>query len=364
VWAAAATWSLWSAGTVGASVAEGLRCAVVCLLVASVVQLARTLAVGGRERALALVAAALALWPLAGVPWALALGAVVGIALLRGGARSAVPVSGTDSESDGSAKGAGSADAPVSVSASPARWSEAASPREPASTAMSHLRAAAPPWWGLCALAAAWLAPLLFIAAWQGGRVAELTRELGELALFGFGGAYTMVAWFGGAAVEQGWVAPALVAEALGVAEATPGPLVLATQFLSHHALACEPGASAPLVAGTLGAIVALWSIFPPSALWVLAATGPYERVRHAPLIAPLFAGVRCASLGVLCALGIQLAQATLWQEAGAARPIDVGSLATCAALGGWMAWKRPALPVVLGAGIALRVTFASCLGI
>ncbi len=217
---------------------------------------------------------------------------------------------------------------------------------------------------GLLLLASAWIAPLVMLAAWQGGRVAELTRVLLELALFGFGGAYTMVAWFGDAAVERAWVAPSMVAEALGVAEATPGPLVLALQFLSHHALANEPGATSPFLAGSMGALLAAWSIFLPSALWVLAAAGAYERLRSAPLFAPLFAGVRSASLGVLFALGLELAVATLWQGASAARFVDVGSLATCLALGAWLVWQRASAPVLLVAGVALRLLLAKFAGV
>jgi chromate transporter len=326
VWLVAATWAAWSQAPASVAIAAGLRCAVVCLLCASVLQLVQSLQVRGRAAMLGLAAAALALPPIANVPLALLVGALGGVAMLR--ATDATPPS-------------------------PRRTSPADSDRV----------GRGPRWAGLVLLAVAWILPLVLLVAWQGGRVAELARALGELALFGFGGAYTMVAWFGGTAVHEGWVAPPMVAEALGVAEATPGPLVLALQFLSHQALAATPGSLSPLAAGTLGSLLALWSIFLPSALWVLAAAGPYERLRSAPLVAPAFAGVRAASLGVLLALGVQLAEATWWVGGDSERHIDYASLATCAMLGAWLAWRRLAPSWVLAAGILLRVALEALAG-
>jgi chromate transport protein ChrA len=424
VWVAAATWKLWSGGAVGASVVEGLRCAVVCLLCASVIQLAQRLHLRGRGLAVAVVAAVLALPPISTVPLALLFGALLGIVIMRGSPSEvlAVPRSASapgPAETVEAAKATPAANATAATKTTQATATTAAlrpsgssrpsappsapssAPDRPAAPTLSEgelrdpdshgalaprrdvegvgvlaleereggetasvLLARRPRKSGLLLLATAWIAPLIMLAAWQGGRVAELTRVLLELALFGFGGAYTMVAWFGDAAVERAWVAPSMVAEALGVAEATPGPLVLALQFLSHHALANEPGATSPFLAGSMGALLAAWSIFLPSALWVLAAAGPYERLRSAPLLAPLFAGVRSASLGVLFALGLELAVATLWQGASAARFVDIGSLATCLALGAWLVWQRASAPVLLVAGVALRLLLAKFAGV
>jgi chromate transporter len=383
VWLAAATWTLWSAGAVGTGAVQGLRCAVVCLLVAALFQLARGLQVRGRALALGCVSAVLASPPISAVPVALLVGAILGIVLLRGRVDDRGTEAGRGIASGASSSAAPSCSARATSRAEPVLVQGAVLPdSEPvaslrsavAPSARTHARpqrlptpassARRPLLAGLLLLAAAWIAPLVALAAWQGGRVAEVIGLLSELALFGFGGAYTMVAWFGDSAVAQGWVAAPLVAESLGVAEATPGPLVLALQFMSHHALATAPGTASPLAAGTLGACVAVWSIFLPSALWVLAASRPYERVRHAPILAPMFAGVRAASLGVLLALSIQLAQATLLQGPFAASFVDGGSVATCVALGAWLACRRASAPLVLAAGIALRLALAYFAGV
>lgn len=179
-----------------------------------------------------------------------------------------------------------------------------------------------------------WWAPLLGIRLWFGdGHV--LWREavfFSQAACVTFGGAYAVLAYVNDAAVHTfGWLDAGAMLDGLGLAETTPGPLILVLEFVGFHGAWRHPGDLSPAVAGSLGALVTLWATFIPSFLWIFAAAPSLERLRAYRPLAGALAAVTAAVVGVIAALALQLARASWWP---AGSP-DVFALAVSLAAGG-----------------------------
>ncbi|WP_020178358.1 chromate transporter [Methylopila sp. M107] len=171
-----------------------------------------------------------------------------------------------------------------------------------------------------------WLAPVAALwAAFGSGSVwSEISTFFASMAVVTFGGAYAVLSYVAQAAVESfGWLRPGEMADGLGLAETTPGPLIMVTQFVGFLAAFREPGALSPIVAGTLGALLTTWVTFAPSFLWIFVG-GPYvEALRaHRPLGGALSA-ITAAVVGVIANLAVWFAVHTLFRET--ARPFAFG---------------------------------------
>ena len=145
---------------------------------------------------------------------------------------------------------------------------------------------------------AVWWIPLLAVIAWR-GRGDVLTQEalfFSTAAMVTFGGAYAVLAYVNQAAVYRfGWLAPADVAAGLGLAESTPGPLIMVTQFIGFLAAYRNHGDLQPVVAGVIGSMVTVWATFAPCFLWIFLGAPYVERLRtNRRLGAALGGGHRC----------------------------------------------------------------------
>src|SRR5262249_59950390 len=116
-----------------------------------------------------------------------------------------------------------------------------------------------------------WTLPLagVVLALGPAHVLSQLAWFFSKLAVVTFGGAYAVLAYMSQAVVTQhGWLSAREMLDGLGLAETTPGPLILVTEFVgflaAHHA-----SPAAPFVDGLLGAAVALWATFAPCFLWV-----------------------------------------------------------------------------------------------
>lgn len=159
----------------------------------------------------------------------------------------------------------------------------------------------------LCA--ALWLAPVAGLALCCGTDdvYAQIALFFSKVALVSFGGAYAALAYVAQQAVDaRHWLAPAEMLDGLGLAETTPGPLILVLQFVGFMAAFRNPGGLPPLFAGALGGLLAAWVTFAPSFLWIFAGAPYVERLRRAPALAGSLAGVAAAVVGVIACL-------TLW---------------------------------------------------
>jgi chromate transporter len=169
---------------------------------------------------------------------------------------------------------------------------------------------------GLGALAL-WLVPVAGLVLLVPGSVfAQIATFFSKLAVLTFGGAYAVLAWVAQEAVGgYGWLAPGQMLDGLGMAETTPGPLIMVLQFVGFMAAFGKAGWAMPLLAGTLGGLLATWVTFAPCFAWIFLGAPWMERLRkNAPLSAALGA-VTAAVVGVIGNLALWFALHLIWRE-------------------------------------------------
>jgi chromate transporter len=155
---------------------------------------------------------------------------------------------------------------------------------------------------------AVWWLPLLLVALVR-GTDDTLTREalfFSQAALITFGGAYAVLAYINQAAVQTyGWLLPGEMVTGLGLAESTPGPLIMVTQFVGFVAAYRFPGGLSPLIAGTLGAMVTVWATFAPCFLWIFLGAPYIERLRGNAALSAALSAITAAVVGVILNLAV-----------------------------------------------------------
>ena len=130
-----------------------------------------------------------------------------------------------------------------------------------------------------------------------------------KLAVVTFGGAYAVLAYMAQEAVGTfGWLRPGEMADGLGLAEPTPGPLILVTQFVGYLAAFRAPAPFDPVVAGVLGAALTTWVTFAPCFLWIFALAPWMDRLQRAPALQGGLAAVTGAVVGVIANLALWFA--------------------------------------------------------
>jgi chromate transporter len=155
-----------------------------------------------------------------------------------------------------------------------------------------------------------WIVPLLAVAALFGRAhvTADIAMFFSKLAVVTFGGAYSVLAYMAQQAVETyGWLTPGEMLDGLGLAETTPGPLILVTEFVGFLA-GFRHGAEPRLAFGLLGAAVTLWATFAPCFLWIFTGAPYVERLSANPRLAGALAGVTAAVVGVIFNLSLWFA--------------------------------------------------------
>jgi chromate transporter len=152
---------------------------------------------------------------------------------------------------------------------------------------------------------ALWAAPLLALWALDQDFLLQLGLFFSKLAVVTFGGAYAVLAYMTQTVVQDyGWISTDQMIDALGLAETTPGPLILVTEFVALLAGFAQSGVSGALAAGLL----ALWVTFTPCFLWIFLA-GPYlERISAQPRLAGALRAITAAVVGVIANLSVWFA--------------------------------------------------------
>lgn len=166
--------------------------------------------------------------------------------------------------------------------------------------------------------AAVWAAPMMAVFALL-GRDHVLWRVgvfFSKLAVVTFGGAYAVLAYMAQQAVSaQHWLSAAEMGDGLGLAETTPGPLIMVTQFVGYLAAFRAPAPFTPLVAGLLGAGLTTWVTFAPCFLWVFALAPWIERLERAQALKGALALVTSAIVGVIANLSAWFALQVLFHD-------------------------------------------------
>jgi chromate transporter len=204
----------------------------------------------------------------------------------------------------------------------------------------------------LAAGLAAWFVPLVVVGAATGiGSVyAREGMFFSQVAVVTFGGAYAVLAYVGHEVVARFGLGTADVVAGLGLAETTPGPLILVVEFLGFVAAYRNPGNLAPLVAGTLGAAVTTWATFAPSFLWIFLGAPYVESLRANARLRAGLGAITATVVGVITGLALTVAASALFSDVGGATPffttIPVPQL-------GSLEWGHAA--IALAAFVALR---------
>lgn len=127
-----------------------------------------------------------------------------------------------------------------------------------------------------------------------------------QLAVVTFGGAYAVLAYMAQEAVQgYGWLSAGEMADGLGLAETTPGPLIMVTQYVGFLAAFRAPAPFSPMIAGVLGAVVTTWVTFAPCFLWIFTFAPWIERLEHAKRLKGGLAALTAAVVGVIANLSI-----------------------------------------------------------
>ena len=174
--------------------------------------------------------------------------------------------------------------------------------------------------WHTVRTAAAWLLIWLFPVAAMLVALGDdhvLTRQaafFSRVAVFTFGGAYAVLAYVAQQAVEVfAWLTPGEMLDGLGLAETTPGPLIMVVQFVGFLGAYRNPGAMDPITSGILGSLVTVWVTFAPSFMFILVGAPWVERLTSNRKLAAALSGVSAAVVGVVLNLGVWFAIHTLF---------------------------------------------------
>ncbi|SLN46513.1 putative chromate transport protein [Roseovarius albus] len=156
---------------------------------------------------------------------------------------------------------------------------------------------------------AVWILPLLILPTITNYDVlGQIGAFFSKLATVTFGGAYAVLAYMAQEAVEtHSWLSAAEMVDGLGLAETTPGPLILVTEFVGFLAGARVNG-ELNLWLGTLAALTTLWATFAPCFLWVFAGAPYIEWLTSKPKLRAALAAISAAVVGVILNLSIWFA--------------------------------------------------------
>jgi chromate transporter len=153
-----------------------------------------------------------------------------------------------------------------------------------------------------------WWGPLLIVMALR-GTDDTLSREavfFSQAAMVTFGGAYAVLAYINQAAVQHfGWLEQGQMVTGLGLAESTPGPLIMVTEFVGFMGAYRFPGGLDPIVAGVLGATVTVWATFAPCFLWIFLGAPFIEGLRGNRALNGALSAVTAAVVGVILNLAV-----------------------------------------------------------
>jgi chromate transporter len=165
---------------------------------------------------------------------------------------------------------------------------------------------------------ALWLIPVILLLAILGNSdvFSQIAVFFSKMAVVTFGGAYAVLAYVAQQAVEHyAWLKPGEMLDGLGMAETTPGPLIMVLQFVGFMAAFRDPGTLPPMLAGTLGGLLATWVTFIPSFLWIFLGAPFVESLRGNKALNGALSAITAAVVGVILNLAVWFAIHTVFRE-------------------------------------------------
>ncbi|HYI21888.1 MAG TPA: chromate efflux transporter [Candidatus Limnocylindrales bacterium] len=168
-----------------------------------------------------------------------------------------------------------------------------------------------------------WLLPVALTVVVTGPQsvFSQLVLFFAFAAVITFGGAYALLAYIAQQAVDvYGWLSPDQMLDGLGMAETTPGPLIMVVQFVAFMAAFGQPSGLDPIVAGVLASVLVTWVTFAPSFVWIFTGAPYVESLRNRSTLSAALSGVTAAVVGVIANLGVWFAMQTLFATSGELR--------------------------------------------
>ena len=206
-----------------------------------------------------------------------------------------------------------------------------------------------------------WLAPTL-IAGVLRGWDSTLYKEgifFTKAAVVTFGGAYAVLPYVAQQALfHYGWLKPGQMMDGLGLAETTPGPLIMVLQFVGFMGAWQHPEGLSPLLAASLGALITTWATFTPCFLWIFVGGPHIEQLRGNKKLTAALSAVTAAIVGVILNLAVWFGLHVFFPNAGV---IDWFAVVVCAAaFVAMFRYRIDIIPVVLGSGL-LGLIYKMC---
>jgi len=200
---------------------------------------------------------------------------------------------------------------------------------------------------------ALWLTPTI-VAGISRGWGSTLFKEglfFSKAAVVTFGGAYAVLPYVAQQALfHYGWLKPGQMMDGLGLAETTPGPLIMVLQFVGFMVAWQHPEGLSPLVAATLGALLTTWATFTPCFLWIFVGGPHIEQLRGNKKLTNALSAVTAAIVGVILNLAVWFALHVFFPNAGG---VDWFAIVLCVvAFIAMLRYKIDIIPVVLSAGL------------
>lgn len=163
-----------------------------------------------------------------------------------------------------------------------------------------------------------WTAPLIALTSLLGPKSVFVEEGIffSKAAVVTFGGAYAVLAYVAQRAVESyGWLKPGEMLDGLGLAETTPGPLILVVEFVGFLGAYRHPEPFSPMLAGVLGASVTVWVTFVPCFLWIFLGAPYIERLRGNRALAGALSAITAAVVGVILNLSVWFGLHVVFRE-------------------------------------------------
>jgi len=197
-----------------------------------------------------------------------------------------------------------------------------------------------------------WLTPViaLLLLVGRANVFTSIAVFFSKMAVVTFGGAYAVLAYVAQQAVENyHWLKPGEMLDGLGMAETTPGPLIMVLQFVGFMAAYRAPGTLHPLAAGTLGGLLATWVTFTPCFLWIFLGAPYIETLRGNKALAGALSAITAAVVGVILNLATWFAIHSIFRETRPLRSYGLSiDMPVLASIDSW------ALALSVGAVIAI----------
>jgi chromate transporter len=163
-----------------------------------------------------------------------------------------------------------------------------------------------------------WLLPVavIFVMLGENNVFSQISLFFTKMAMVTFGGAYAVLAYVAQQAVQTyGWLRPGEMLDGLGMAETTPGPLIMVLQFVGFMAAYRDPGTLSPMVAGSFGGLLATWVTFTPCFLWIFLGAPFIEKLRGNKALNGAMSAITAAVVGVVLNLSIWFAIHTIFRD-------------------------------------------------